>query len=69
MSWTTTPRLLNSREQARTQSASFISWERLARLLENVGECSSAEYIEGFTLDQSGGLTIHRNYHERPDDD
>ena len=57
-------KLLTKQEKARTNNASFISWDRLAKILENAGEARHSEFIAGFTLEEVGGLTIYRTYRD-----
>ncbi len=63
------PKLLTDQERWKTGSASFISWARLATLLERAGETRHSEVIAGFTLQQEGGLMIYRQYKDEVDDD
>lgn len=62
-------KLLTRQEKAKATNASFISWARLTALLERTGECRHSEYIDGFTLEQEGGLMIHRRYKDEVDDE
>ena len=55
-------KLLTKAERQGTGTVSFISWRRLAEVLERAGECSPKEFIDGFTLEGESGLKIYRGY-------